>query len=137
MLASVNIKDYMIINPVTILPGAQLSEAVQSIIKHKISGLCVVDDNKMLLGVLSEMDCLKAFMDATYNSNNVGIVEEYMSIDVDVVQMNDNIINVANDMLLKGQRRRPVTDKGKLIGQISCRQILQMVEAFSQRASYA
>lgn len=137
MLPSVDIRDHMLQNPVMIAATAPLENAVESILRNKISGLCVVDEDKNLLGVLSEMDCLRAFMDATYNRSGVGQVAEYMTTDVDVVYVTDNLINVANDMLKKGQRRRPVVEGGKLIGQITCRQLLAMVDTFSRSAKSA
>ncbi len=137
MLPSVDIRDHMLQNPVMIAATAPLENAVESILRNKISGLCVVDEDKNLLGVLSEMDCLRAFMDATYNRSGVGQVAEYMTSDVDVVHVTDNLINVANDMLQKGQRRRPVVEGRKLIGQITCRQLLAMVDNFSRSAKSA
>ena len=56
--------------------------------------------------------------------------------DVDVVHLQDNIINVANDMMSKSQRRRPVVENGKLVGQISCRQLLLAVDEFSRKDSF-
>ena len=41
-----------------------------------------------------------------------------------------NILDVAQDMLLKNKRRRPVVEDGKLIGQITCRQLLTAVKKF-------
>ena len=137
MLRSVDIRDYLIDNPVTIAPQASLIEAVQKILAHKISGLCVVDDNKQLLGVLSELDCLQGVLGATYNQSSVGRVAEYMTTEVDVAVLSDDIINVANDMMSKNQRRRPVVDNGKLIGQITCRQLLGAVKEFSQAKNRA
>ncbi len=135
MLRSVYLKDYMLDNPVTILPQANLIEAVQKILAHKISGLCVVNENKQLLGVLSEMDCLQGVLGATYNQSSIGQVSEYMTKEVDVAVLTDDIINVANDMMSKNQRRRPVVENGRLIGQITCRQLLNAVKEFSQEKS--
>ena len=96
----------------------------------------MIDNDKKLLGVLSEIDCLQGFLAATYNSSSVGSVSEYMTKDVDVVHLQDNIINVANDMMSKSQRRRPVVENGKLVGQISCRQLLLAVDEFSRKDSF-
>ena len=137
MLRSVDIRDYLIDNPVTISPQASLIEAVQKILAHKISGLCVVDDNKQLLGVLSELDCLQGVLGATYNQSGVGQVSEYMTTEVDVAVLSDDIVNVANDMLSKNQRRRPVVENGQLIGQVTCRQLLGAVEDFAKAKSRA
>ena len=136
MSVSVNVIDHMLRNPITIAADAPLADAVRSILRNKISGICVIDNDKKLLGVLSEIDCLQGFLAATYNSSSVGSVSEYMTKDVDVVHLQDNIINVANDMMSKSQRRRPVVENGKLVGQISCRQLLLAVDEFSRKDSF-
>jgi CBS domain-containing protein len=131
MLKSVNLKDYMIDNPVSISKDAGIMEAVHLILLNKISGLCVVDKDNNLVGVLSELDCLDGILKATYNESGIGKVEEYMSIDVTVATLGEDIIEVAGDMLKQKRRRRPVVEKGKLVGQISCRQLLRAVKEFS------
>jgi len=42
------------------------------------------------------------------------------------------VVDVADDMLKKGHRRRPVVDNGKLVGQITCRQLLRVVRDFDK-----
>ena len=60
MLSSVELKDYMLRNPVKVNQRDDLFVAIDLIVSNKISGLCVVDDDNNLVGVLSETDCLKA-----------------------------------------------------------------------------
>ncbi|MEE8057255.1 MAG: CBS domain-containing protein [Pseudomonadales bacterium] len=131
MLRSVDLKDYVQQDPITISPQSNLLEAVQLILLHKISGVCVVDEKKQLLGILSELDCLRGILGATYNQSGVGQVSEYMTTEIDVATLGEDIINVANEMMAKQQRRRPVVEGGKLIGQITCRQLLNAVKEFS------
>ena len=132
MLRSVDLKDYMQPSPITIQPTSSLQEAVGLIIEHKVSGICVVDNDNKLLGILSEMDCLGGILAATYNQGGLNNVSEYMTADVDVARLDENIVSVASDMMSKQQRRRPVVENGKLIGQITCRQLLRAVEEFPQ-----
>ena len=131
MLRSVDLTDYMIINPIKVKKDINLRDAMKSIIDNKVSGICVVDDNDVLLGVLSEMDCLTAILNATYNEIGVGLVSEYMIKDVIVAHEHDDIIDIAQDMLLKKHRRRPVIKDGILIGLVSCRQLLSAVDKFN------
>lgn len=131
MLHSVDLRDYMITNPIKVKDDANLSDTMKVIIDNKVSGVCVIDENKALVGILSEMDCLAAILKATYNDVGVGLVNEYMTKDVIVAHPSDGIINVAQDMLLKNQRRRPVVENGKLVGQVSCRQLLTAVQKFN------
>lgn len=126
MLRSVDLKDYMLEKPVTIAPDASLIEAVDMITRNRVSGLCVVSEDGTLLGILSELDCLRGILDATYSQGSVGLVREHMITEnINSARISDDIINVATDMLAKGQRRRPVvSDSNQLVGQITCRQIL-------------
>jgi len=39
---------------------------------------------------------------------------------------------VSNDMVKKGRRRRPVVDNGRLVGQITCRQLLRVISDFNR-----
>jgi CBS domain-containing protein len=131
MLQSVNLRDYMLLNPVKVSPHDNIMDAMKVIIDNKISGVCVVDDDANLVGILSEMDCLRAVLGAIYNNSNIGVVREYMASDnLVVAHPNEDIVSVAQDMLLKNKRRRPVVENGKLIGQITCRRLLSAVMQF-------
>ena len=44
MLHSVELKDYMLKNPVKVKADADLFDAIEAILEYKISGVCVVDD---------------------------------------------------------------------------------------------
>ncbi len=133
MLGSVDLSDYMLHDPVKIHANEDLFDAIHLIIKHRVSGICVVDDQEMLVGVLSEMDCLSAILAATYNeAGDVGKAREYMTANVDVCDVHADLVDVADDMLKKGHRRRPVLDHGRLVGQITCRQLLRVISEFNQ-----
>lgn len=131
MLQSVNLRDYMLTNPVKVRADDNVMDAMQVILDNKISGVCVVDDEQNLVGILSELDCLRAALGAIYNNSSTGKVREYMANDnLVVAHPNEDIVDVAQDMLLKNKRRRPVVEDGKLIGQITCRQLLKAVKKF-------
>jgi CBS domain-containing protein len=132
MLQSVNLRDYMLLNPVKVRAQDNLMDAMKVIIDNKISGVCVVDADANLVGILSELDCLRAVLGAVYNRTNIGVVGDHMSVDnLIVAHPNEDIVDIAQDMLMKSKRRRPVVENGKLIGQITCRQLLSAVMKFS------
>jgi CBS domain-containing protein len=131
MLQSVNLRDYMLPNPVKVRADDNVLDAMQVIIDNKISGVCVVDSDGNLVGILSELDCLRAVLGAIYNNSGIGSVSDHMATDnLVVAHPNEDIVDVAQDMLLKNKRRRPVVENGKLIGQITCRQLLSAVKKF-------
>ena len=131
MLQSVNLRDYMLPNPVKVNPDDNIMDAMRVIIDNKVSGVCVVDGDMNLVGVLSEMDCLRAVLSAVYNNSSIGAVRDHMASDnLLVAHPDEDIVDVAQDMLTKNKRRRPVVENGKLIGQITCRQLLSAVMKF-------
>ena len=133
MLQSVSLRDYMLANPVKVKADDSLVDAMKVIIDNKVSGVCVVDKGDNLVGILSELDCLRAVLGAVYNDSGVGQVKDFMASDnLVVANPNEDIVDVAQDMLLKNKRRRPVVENGKLIGQITCRQLLTAVKSFQK-----
>lgn len=134
MLKSVNLRDYMVSHPVTVKPDDNIYQAMTLISDHKISGLCVIEEDSSLVGVLSEVDCLRAVMSAIYNEGSLGLVRDYMtSENLIVAHPNEDIVDVAQDMLRQNKRRRPVVEDGKLIGQITIRHIMKAVRSFRER----
>lgn len=133
MLRDLELGHFMLHKPVTIGPDANLLEAIHLILANKVSGLCVVDGGGRLLGVLSELDCLRGVLGATYNDSGIGRVRDVMATtDLLVAHAGDDIIDVAQSMLDDRHRRRPVVDaQGRLIGQITTRQILRAIKEFS------
>jgi CBS domain-containing protein len=134
MLQSVNLRNYMLPHPATVHHDAPLREAMDVITENRISGLCVVDDSGNLVGILSELDCLRAILSAVYNKSGVGTVADYMaSENLVVAHPDEDIVDVAQDMLMNNKRRRPVVENGKLVGQITCRALLKAVQEFQDR----
>ena len=132
MLRSVEMKDYMLNNPIKMTEDQSVFDAIHEILVHKVSGVCVVGDNDKLIGVLSELDCMRAILSSVYNEAPTGPIKEYMTTDVISVKLNDNIVDVATDMLKHKHRRRPVIQEdGRLIGQVTCRQLLRAVKEFA------
>ena len=72
---NVEISEYMLRQPVTGHADLTVYEAAQLIVENKVSGLVIVDDRKQLLGMLSELDCLKAIMASTYNEGEIEVVK--------------------------------------------------------------
>lgn len=132
MRKSILIDQYMLTNPVRVTPDMSVEETAHQILVNKISGVCVVDVDNNLLGVVSELDCLKAILNSAYNDNDAfgARVEDIMTTNVDMNDKSDDIISVASQMLEKRQRRRPIVENGKLVGQISCRQIIKATKDF-------
>jgi CBS domain-containing protein len=121
--------------PLTIRRGANLVEAIETLVEHKLTGVTVVDDDGHPVGVLSELDCIQAILATIYNDGDpeLSLVHEAMTVDINSCGPEDNIVEVAQDMLRTRQRRRPVIDNGRLVGQVSSSNILWALMEHSRR----
>ena len=62
MLGDVSLKDLIIKNPIVVRPDDDIEIAAQLIYKHKIGGMPVVQNGK-LVGIITATDILRAFID--------------------------------------------------------------------------
>ena len=122
------VKDYMARTLVTFKPETDVLDAVHVLVKHRIAGAPVVDDEGNLLGMLSEYDCMKVALDAGYHGTWGGPVREFMSDGVETVDADMSIIDLALVFVRKKFRRFPVMQGTRLIGQISRRDVLRALE---------
>ena len=130
---SVKVRDHMVRKPVLVHPETRLFEAINQILNNRISGVPVVNQQQQVTGMLSELDCLRAILSAIYYQQEVGgiSVGEHMIGDVECVGPEEDIVDVAQSMLDHKHRRRPVVDeRGNLLGQLTCRQLLKGVKDF-------
>ena len=75
MLGDVSLSDLIVRNPIKVDPDDDIEIAAQLIYKHKISGMPVVKNDK-LVGIITETDILRAFIDM------MGILNVSSRIDV-------------------------------------------------------
>ena len=76
MIGDLTLADMMIKNPITISPNDDIEIAAQLIYKHKISGLPVTTKGRKLVGIITESDILRAFIDL------MGILSSSARIDI-------------------------------------------------------
>lgn len=126
---SVSVADYMARKLITFKPDQPMFDVVNALMKNKISGGPVVNDQNELVGVISEGDCLKEVAKGKYHNMPIfsGLVDEHMAKNVVTVDPDMNIFEAANLFLEKRLRRFPVVKDGKLIGQISQKDIMKAV----------
>lgn len=119
------VRDYMAGRLVTFKPDMDVLDAVQELLQHRIAGAPVVNDQGELLGMLSELDCLKIALNAGYYGDWGGPVADYMTPNVETVDADMSIIDLAQRFLKSGFRRFPVLRNNRLVGQISRRDVLR------------
>ena len=122
----VKVSDYMSRNLITFRPEQRIEEVIDKLINHKISGGPVVNDKNELVGIISEGDCIKYISDSRYYNmpSKDDRIENRMVKNVETIEGDMNIFDAANKFLNEKRRRFPIVENGKLVGQISQKDIL-------------
>ncbi len=100
-IKSCKVKDYMARTLVTFKPETDVLDAVHTLVKHRIAGAPVVDDEGNLLGMLSEFDCMKVALNAGYHGIWGGPVRDFMSDGVETVDADMSIVDLAQVFINK------------------------------------
>jgi CBS-domain-containing membrane protein len=122
------VSDYMTMNLITFKAEDSLDHVIEQLITYKISGGPVVNDKNELIGIISEGDCIKHISDSMYYNmpmDSANTVGKNMVSEVETIDKNMNIFDAATKFISSKRRRFPIVENGKLIGQISQKDILK------------
>jgi CBS domain-containing protein len=79
----------------------------------------VIDSKGHLIGMFSEKDGMKAFLESIYNQGMSGKVSEYMTTDTVKIDAQASIVDLAEKFQQSSVRSFPVFQDGELVGVIS------------------
>ena len=147
------LKELMTKNVITVLQSMNVRDAAEMLFNMGISGLPVVDDQKNLVGMITEKDIIRMalpkyveklgslantfdmapFAKTLAKADKV-LVKEIMRKDVITATVDTSVPEVARIMIVKRIRRIPILDQeGRLVGIIArhdiVREIFKEVEA--------
>ncbi len=120
-------KNMMVTKLITLAPHVKMVEAAKLLLKNRISGAPVVNEQGELIGIFSEQDVMSALIDAVYEDLPASEVCNYMSRDVETIHEDEDLVSIAQIFRSKGYRRLPVVRDQKLVGQISRRDVMAAV----------
>jgi len=126
-LSAYTVSDYMTTSLVTFKPDTDVMSAIGQLVKQGHSGAPVVDDAGLLVGMLSEKDCLKVAVVANYEGVSPGVVRDFMSTQVAALSPELTLLDAATRFLDAPYKRFPVVESGRLVGQISRSDILRAI----------
>jgi CBS domain-containing protein len=119
------IKNVMTTDVITVNKNAPLYDVIRLLIEHNITGMPVVDDNMHLVGIISEKNILRLLYEVEYFTS--ATVEDFMTTDVVSFDVEDSLVNVCDCLIQNQFRRVPVLSKGKLVGIISRKNIINNI----------
>lgn len=123
----IKVSDYMTRDLITFSKDQSIEDVMDKLIKHRISGGPVVNERNELIGIISEGDCVKQISESRYYNMpmNKDTIEKFMATNVDTIDGNMNVFDAASKFLQSKHRRFPILENGKLVGQISQKDVLK------------
>ncbi|TAJ45595.1 CBS domain-containing protein [Methanofollis fontis] len=148
------VRDIMTVDPVTVSPDDSVRRAASLLRRHNVSGLPVIDENQVV-GMVTEADILSLLKTGGISNDlwlpsplefievpireainwektrealsDVGkvTVRKVMSMPVITIGPDEEIERAAALMLREGIARLPVVEKGRLVGILARRDIVQ------------
>ena len=124
--SKLTVSDIMSSQLVLFTPEQSIHDVMQAFVKHRISGGAVVDNKGILIGVISEADCMKEISDSRYF--NMPILDKsvghFMTEKVDIIESNMSVFDAAAKFSKSSRRRYPVLQNGRLVGQVSRKDVV-------------
>ena len=123
----IKVSDYMTTQLITFKPWQSIMVVMDLLVKHKISGGPVVNEQDELVGIISEGDCIKYLNESRYFNmpTNDATVDRFMIRDVETIDGNASIFDAADQFIATKRRRFPILKDGKLVGQISQKDVMK------------
>jgi CBS domain-containing protein len=104
-------------------------DAIKKLLDHKITSAPVIDSKGQLVGMFSEKDGIKVFLESIYNQGVSGKVGEYMTTDTISVDSASSIVDLAEKFETSSVRSFPVFEDGEFVGVISRVDVLRALFA--------
>ncbi len=118
-------KDVMTKDVITVRTDTPIYEALDLMAKYGISGIPVVKDDMALVAILSEKDVIR-LLDAGEDKEEK-TVDDFMTQPPLFFDENETLVDVCDFLKKNLFRRVPITSKGKLVGIISIRDVIEYI----------
>jgi len=118
-------KDIMHRDVITVRKHTPIFQSLALMVKCRITGIPVVEDDMTLVGMISEKDVLHFFHKQEDLEEKT--VNDFMTAPAIFFDENESMLDVCNLLAKQIFRRIPITSEGKLVGIISRRDIIEHI----------
>ncbi|MDG2220948.1 MAG: CBS domain-containing protein [Rubripirellula sp.] len=119
-------REFMKCELFTLSPEIDVFEAIDEVLKRRISGAPVVDSDQHYLGIFSEKTAMRVLVSAVHDQLPGANVGSYMNFDRNrIIDDEDALVTVAHKFQQTPYRRLPVLHHGRLAGQVSRRDVIR------------
>jgi CBS domain-containing protein len=123
-------RDIMTTHVVSVNVDDTIDHAIDLMVKHRISGLPVLDQKGRPVGIVSEFDLLELICEGQSEQDKV---YHYMSPKLFGVVEEDSWVTVVDAFRAKRVRRLPVLRDGKLVGIVTRHDLVHAIRDARQR----
>lgn len=128
------IRDHMDTVVPTLSPETRIMAAVDFLLRHRVTGAPVVNQEGELVGIITETDLLKLMTEGVQGEPPTdATVAEFMTTDVITVTPTVDIYYIAGMFLANKFRRLPVVEDGKIVGAITRFDLLRVIRELSSQ----
>ena len=120
-------KEIMSKNPLKVVVGTSIEDALRVLVNHRITGLPVVDKNDRMVGVLSEYDILLQVAKAKKSKRNIFSQPIQYSKKVFAIPETTPLEKIMDIFVKTKFRRLPIVDSSKkLVGIVTRRDLMRV-----------
>ncbi len=114
----------------TLTAETPIRRAVAVLVDTRAAAAPVIGDDGGLIGILTQKDCFRPALHASYHREWTGRVADHMSRDVISVNVEDEVIRVAEMFLHHPHRVFPVMNGGSVAGLLHRSDVLALLTRF-------
>ena len=121
---------------VTLSPEMDVYKAIDVLLDKGLTSAVVVEEDKKIVGILSEKDCLNLLTKGEYHELPSGTVSDFMTREVVTTPPTIDVFHVAELFLKHFFRRSFIADENnRMVGQITRRDLLRVIKKFKKEES--
>ncbi len=111
--------------PYSVRENVTVLEAAEYMAQRKVGGVCVLDEDGRLIGLLTERDLLNSIVLPRLDPANVPVSGAMSKVQA-VIEMTDTPEEALERMEMIGRRHLPVVEGERWVGMLSMRDILRV-----------
>lgn len=100
----------------SLAPETPIREAVAMLARRRAPAALVIDASGTLVGILTEKDCFRPMLNASYYQQWDGSVAEHMSREILTLPVDLDFVSAAEEVLARSHRVYPVMRDGEVAG---------------------
>ncbi len=101
-----------------------VEDAIRSMHSRKISAILITENGRPI-GIFTERDVVRCYISSEGKPFKDVLLKDFMTTNLIVAEPEDELGSVMSVMVQKNIRHLPVSDKGKVIGILSIRDVIQ------------